>query len=101
MTMSGDYDRALDAVRSEILGTLWTEYSPILALALNKPTLTDCSVGFRADTEDSLAWFSYAELRHGIMSCVPPGSSQVSVSVIQEGDPTFIALQSKNEAGGP
>ena len=70
-----------------------------------KPFVLNSSVEesavFEADTEDSITWFSYAQLQDGSMSCVPPGSSQVFVNVSPEGVPEFEARLSRIENAVP
>ncbi|CZR66797.1 uncharacterized protein PAC_16698 [Phialocephala subalpina] len=94
LAMQGDYERPLDSVRGEFLGYVWSEYAPILALALNRPVVKSRSTSFLSDTEDSLLWFSYAQLKEGRLSCVPPGSSSVTVTFNTDSFSTFVAAES-------
>ncbi|KAH8781621.1 hypothetical protein BGZ57DRAFT_853190 [Hyaloscypha finlandica] len=94
LALQGDYERPLDSVRGEFLGHVWTEYAPILALALNRPVITSNSANFLSDSEDCLLWFSHAQLKGGRLPCSPPGSSSVRATFNIDGFPTFTATES-------
>lgn len=99
MTMQGDYTRSLEDVQGEFLAHVWTGYAPILSLALNRPVIGSGSGQFRSDTEDSLLWFSYAQINEGLMSCTPPGSSTVSALLNAEGLISLADSDSIREEG--
>jgi len=97
LTMQGDYTRALEDVKREFLTNVWTEYAPILSLALNRPIISSGSADFRSDTEDTLLWFSYSQIGGGSMSCVLPGFSAVSARFSADGLISLAASDSINE----
>ncbi|KAI9753610.1 MAG: Glycine--tRNA ligase 1, mitochondrial [Chaenotheca gracillima] len=91
LKMEGDYTRPLSSVAAEFYGHVWTKFAPVLSLSLNRPALVFDGTKMSSDTQDTLPFFSYAGLRDSILSCCPPGSSAVSVSVNATGIPAFIS----------
>ena len=100
LAMQGDYMRSLQDVRGQFLTHIWTKYAPILSLALNRPIIGSESADFKSDTEDTLLWFSYAQMQGGLMSCTPPDSSAVFARIDHNGLISLAASDSLNEEGG-